>query len=721
MKYKYNKLSFAVGVIAAAALPIESFAQIEEVIVTAQRREAAIQDVPISITAFSAEDLLARNVENIENINILTPNVFIRGGGTTGGTSGQFYMRGVPGVAIYLDGVSQPASVGALAAMIELERVEVLKGPQGTLFGKNAMGGAISYVSRAPSDTFGARVNFQYGSDNQKRINANIDIPISDNFRTKLTVWNQTKDGYVQSAANVLHGDEDDTVIRLDSILDLSPNWSIRFDVTDTRRNPNYASADILFNVNENQGMVRNYNNNGLVFTDESDAFGLLKQYRNSSTYTGPGWDYDARSWNLTSTSNISDQLTFKAIFGGRDIDNFNYADLDASRYDFFEINTATKASESSIELQLLGDHDRFNWVFGLYTQNSETTSRRYDWQFYEYAPRNTNWVSENNREDTAIFAEASYDVTDRLTVTAGVRRTTEDFDGGQWAATEALPTPVNHTYTFNKGAANSISAASFDSTTPKFSVQYDFTDSVMAYVNWAEGFNGGGVNTTSIPDANGNPLFIAYSGETFTQTEIGLRSQLLDNTLRVNLAYFDGTWDDMQFGEAIVPGRIVTQNVGEAEVSGFEFDVLWVPNSNLSVNLSGGFLDTAYTDIGQAQFLTLGSSFALAPEVQYSLGGQYNFNLSNGDNLVARLDYGWTKEHVTIQDVRLQSIQESYGLLQGRLTYDTNDNWTVYLWGRNLTDEWYQIGGFGAWLGGVDQGVIARPREFGIGMNMEF
>jgi len=176
-----------------------------------------------------------------------------------------------------------------------------------------------------------------------------------------------------------------------------------------------------------------------------------------------------------------------------------------------------------------------------------------------------------------------------------------------------------------------------------------------------------------------------------------------------------------MQFGEAIVPGRIVTQNVGEADIYGFEVDILWQPTANLSINFAGGILDTEYTDIGQAQFLALGSSFALAPESQYSVGGRYDFNLANGSTLSARMDYGWTEEHVTIQDVRLQSLQESYGLLSGRLTYDPNDNWSIALWGRNLTDEWYQIGGFGAWLGGVDQGIIARPREYGLSLNMEF
>jgi len=722
MKFKLKKVSAAVGLVMAASLPLETLAQIEEIVVTAQRREEAIQDVPISIIALGAEDIEARNIENIENLNILVPNVFIRGGGTPGPASGQFYMRGVPGVAIYLDGIAQTASAGALANVVELERIEVLKGPQGTLFGKNAMGGAISYVSRQPADVLGARVEVGIGNFEQRRISANIDIPLSDNLRTKFTLYNQEKGGYVESGSpGIDHGDEDDTIVRFDALWDVSPNWSLSFDVTNTRRTPQYAQGDILFNVNETQAMVINYNNNGLVFTDESDAFGLLKEYRNSSTYNGPGWRNEATSWNLTSTTDISDTLTFRAILGGREMENFNYADLDGSHWQFFEINTAADISESSIELQLLGSYDRYNWVVGFYNSSTENLGRRYDWQFYDFAPRNTNWISENNRDDQAFFLEGTYDITERLSVTAGIRRTTEEFDGGQWDAVDPLPTPPYHVYTFQKGAANSISAAEFDSTTPRFSVQYDWSDSIMTYATYAEGFNGGGVNTTSIPDGMGGQIFVPYTGETLEQWEIGFRSQLLDNSLRLNMAYFDGVWKDMQIGEAIVPGRIVTQNTGEAEISGFEFDILWVPTPNLSLNFAGGWLDTAYTELGQAQFLTLGATFALAPETQFSMGGQYDFNLSNGSVLAARLDYGWTEEHVTHQDSRLQSLQDSYGLLSGRLTYDPNENWSIALWGRNLTDEWYQIGGFGAWLGGVDQGVIARPREYGISLNMEF
>ncbi len=194
---KISKLAWPIAAIVSLTpglLSTPVLAQgIEEIVVTAQRREQALQDVPITISAFSAEDLQNRNIENVENLDLLIPNLMVRGGGSTGPTSGNFTMRGIPGVARYLDGVAQTGLQGSLANVVELERIEVLKGPQGTLFGKNAMGGAISYVSRAPSDEMGARIRLNVGNFNQRQITANVDVPITPNFLTKLTYFNSSK------------------------------------------------------------------------------------------------------------------------------------------------------------------------------------------------------------------------------------------------------------------------------------------------------------------------------------------------------------------------------------------------------------------------------------------------------------------------------------------------------------------------------------------------
>ena len=723
---KPSKLAWPIAAIVALTpglLSTSVFAQsgsLEEIVVTAQRREQAIQDVPISITAFNAEDLQSRNIENVENLTILLLSVMIRGGGTNGPTGSNFTMRGVPGVARYLDGVAQTSDTGALANVVELDRIEVLKGPQGTLFGKNAMGGALSYVSRPPAEEYGARVNLTVGNFGQRQITANVDAPLSNNFLTKISYFTSQKEGYVQSGVSgIRHGDEDDTVLRLDTLWHASPDVDVRFDVTSTQRSPRYMQADVLYDVVETQAMVVNYNNNGLPFTDASDAFGKSEQYRNSSLYTGPGWILDSNSVNLTINWNINDYLSLRSITGGRSLDSQSLSDLDASRYQFFEIFNHTDVSEKSQEFQLLADGDRLDWVLGFYANSVKSTNRRFDFQFVEFAPRDTNWITENNQKDTSLFFEGTYDVTNELIVTFGGRYSEEDTSGGQWNAVEPIPTWPDLSHTFTKGTPTNISAdTTFYKFTPRLSVQYNWTDEIMTYATYAEGFNGGGVNTTPNPDGS----FAAFTGETLKQFELGFRSTWFNNSLRFNAAYFDGTWEDMRVGEALVPGRIVSTNAGEAEISGFEIDVVWAVTNDFQLNLSGGILDTQYTELGTTTTIALNSSFAFAPENQYSAGAQYDFNASDGDVISIRADYGWTDEFVTIQDIRLQKLQESYGLLSGRITYTpVNADWNLALWGRNLTNEWFQLGGFGAFLGGVDQGVVARPREYGLTVSMEF
>ena len=750
-----GKLSKLTWPIAAAVslvpglLSSSVFAQgsIEEVVITAQRREQQLQEVPITITSFNAEDLTDRNVETIDQLDLLLPNVMIRGGGTTGPTNGEFTMRGIPGVARYLDGVAQTGTQGSLANVVELERIEVLKGPQGTLFGKNAMGGAISYISRPPAEEMGARLNLSIGNFNQRQVRANIDVPLSPNFLTKISYFSNRKDGYVQSGnAQIQHGDENDEVIRFDALWHVNPDLDVRFDFTDTVRNPNHPNADVLYDVNDNQAFARQMQAiPGVNFTDETQAFGRpgVEQYRNTSTFSGPGWDFDAMSYNMTINWNITDTVSMRSITGIREYDSYALADLDATEYQFFEIFTGVQANEASQEIQFYVDGDSLDWVIGLYANDVELTNRRFDWQFmpvldatgtlvplvYPGGPlagqpfRQRNQITENNREDTSVFFEAEWSVNDQLTLTAGGRYSEEEFTGGAWNAADPLPTWPNTSFSFTKGAQSSDSEAKFYAFTPRFSLDYQFNDDIMAYASYSEGFNGGGVNTNPLPIGPGGAnVFTSFTGERLNQIEVGVRSTLFDNSLRLNVSYFTGTWEDIQVGEAIVPGQITQQNAGEAEIEGFEFDALWAVTNNFTLNLAAGWLDTAYTNIGQATTIGLNSDFAFAPTFQSSFGAQYDWNQENGSTMSYRIDYGWTNDYVTIQDIRLQATQPAYGLLSGRLTYrPALADWNYSIWGRNLTNEWYQQGGFGAFLGGVNQGVVARPREFGVSFNMEF
>jgi iron complex outermembrane recepter protein len=161
---------------------------LEEVVVSARRREESLQDVPISIVALNSEALEMRSIQRLEDMGLHVPNIVLMGGGATGETSGNFHMRGIPGIATYVDGVWQSTDAGLMTMnVVEVERIEVLRGPQGTLFGKNSTGGAIQYVTKVPGEEFGAKIEFAAGEYNRRDVLAAVDVPLADNLRARLT------------------------------------------------------------------------------------------------------------------------------------------------------------------------------------------------------------------------------------------------------------------------------------------------------------------------------------------------------------------------------------------------------------------------------------------------------------------------------------------------------------------------------------------------------
>ena len=713
---------------------------LDEVIVTARRREENLQEVPIAITAFSAADLELRSIENVEDLQVLVPNVDIRGNGTSGGNSGSLTIRGIPGVSRYIDGVHLSGGEGSLEDVVELERIEILRGPQGTYFGKNAIGGAIQYVTQKPQEEFGARVKVTLGDFNRTDIVANVDIPLSDTVLTKITAASLRRDGYVDSVViNESYGELDNTIVR--GMLQWQPtdSFQVLFTAAYNRVDAN-AQANVLFDVIEDPGFgprtPERYNAAGIPFTDDLYAYGKREEYKNALDYTGPGVLFDSDFFSGVLTWDINDSLTLRSITAFRNYDYESFRDLDATFLVMQNTWYHREIEETTQEFQLLGSGDRYSWVVGLYYFERDRFEKFNGWQRWELtgttvptSPRPRNNLDRIVTEDTAIYAEVTFDLTEQLTLTVGGRYSEEDYHSETYVPADPLGPPTQPSSSLD-GTILTVDGVPLvfdvnsDAFTPRVALQYQFTDTVMAYISYAEGFNGGGVNSrfdTTLPN-NG---IIPFEPERLKNIELGLRSDLLDNRLRLNATYFTGVWEDIQIGENLTPGVSTTTNAGEAEIEGVEIEGLWRATDAFSLNFTAGWLDTKYTDLGQSIRLTLNSPFPFAPESSYSIGGQWDHDLSSGGAIAARLDYGWIDGFYVHQDPRFQGSEAStdaYGLLSGRITYASPDgNWDVAIFGTNLTDQWYRLGGFYAVLGGVDQGVVARPREFGVSLRMEF
>lgn len=418
---KRNKAIYAVASLAAAGwLPagVQAAEQnvasaVEEVLVTARRREESLQEVPIAISAFGGDDLVERGVDSVQNMNSVAPNLSVMGGGATGESQGSFRVRGIPGVAVYIDGVWQASTDGLLTtSVVEVDRIEVLRGPQGTLFGSSSLGGAIQYVTKAPSDTFGARFQGSIGSFNRRDFQAAIDLPLHDTFKTKFTAASQNRDGFVESVViDRAFGDVNDELYRADFLWTPSDSISIRYNMEDSNTDRN-GPARVLKNIGEARvlsgGTFSTYpqaqayiNAFGVYFNNTNNVSGFpggaLGEYETKIGWENPGLVIDLQRHTLDATWDANDWLRLRSISGYRETMRAVQTEFDgADEVQMLERDFRAKTMQFTQELQVLGTHQRFDWVLGGYYSKENNRGRTVTWALPEFtcdlwSPSNAN------------------------------------------------------------------------------------------------------------------------------------------------------------------------------------------------------------------------------------------------------------------------------------------------------------------------------------------
>ncbi|MBB6096472.1 iron complex outermembrane receptor protein [Povalibacter uvarum] len=749
---------------AATLVPMHAMAQaadqtaqldnpLEEVMVTARRREESLQEVPLSIAALSSEQLQVRGIDNTESLNRMVPNVTIASTNFFGRQGGSFRMRGLPNVGIYVDGIVNSSSAGTLMNIVEVERVEVLRGPQGTLFGKNVIGGAVQYVTQRPQDTFGARVKATMGSYDRLDIAANVDIPLSETLLTKLTAAKLSRDGFLPSTTiDQSFGSQDDTTGRLDVLWQPTDgfNWRVVAGYDQQRTNGNPSTVWALNPVCPGDpnppanfpGGAPNfpcvYENAGLPINQDY-VYGARGEMKTASDYNGPELYTTVKSLSTEINFDLTDTWSTKFIGSHRKIETTAYADFDGTPYHIFDGANYSEPEESTAELQFIYGGDRLHGTSGFYYYDNKGYGRRINWlandlklevdpvrnalasayvgRFF-FAPV-IDQLAFTSTEGWAVFAEWTYDFTDKLSLTAGARYNEDKVHNAQYNPQTPVSveccTPVLSVATDGGAPRPGTDLADkWDNLAPRVSLQYQWTSDIMTYLTYSEGFNQGGVN-------NVNGLAIPYNPETLKNYEFGLRTDLFDRRLRFNLSAFYGQYEDIQVSEEIIPRFPTTTNAGEAEVKGLEVEGMWLVTDNFTINYGFGWLDSEYTDLGTSTAIPLGEKFPYAPDTSYSVGAQYQWDLANSGGLMLRADYGWQDEIQTAADIQ-KSIIPAYGLLGARLMYTApGGKWDVALFGSNLTDEYYRINGFYIPTDQMDNGTLGRPREWGVTFGFRF
>jgi iron complex outermembrane receptor protein len=406
------------GVPFLASVPFAASAQLEEVIVTAQRRETSLQDTPISIQAFTSQDLEVGGIDQGRDLGIMVPNVVLNP--AVGGNQTAFFIRGLPGVGVYIDGVWQGGTGFQQLNFAEIERVEILRGPQGTLFGRNTNGGAVNITTRMPGDEFAARLKLDVGEFNRRDMTLAVDVPLSDTLKTKFMASSYQNDGFLQGlSVPRSFGDQDDTLVRADVLWEPTDNFSLRFTANDEDKsstdarivqftntdhprylsyniicgNPDFMAAARAVDANWPDPPASSCRSNSFTPQTHEPGFpgGEVGKWETKSDTMESGLRADLSYYTLTMNWDITDKISLESITSLWEMNSRQVIDFDGSEFIVTTDDYRDHGENTNQEFHLTGSHwnDRINWLAGFYYLDQKTTRRFYRWGMWEFTNPN--------------------------------------------------------------------------------------------------------------------------------------------------------------------------------------------------------------------------------------------------------------------------------------------------------------------------------------------
>ena len=698
---------------------------LEEIVVTAQRRAESLQDVPIAVSAFSEDMIDKARIESVGDIVAQTPNfsytpfsqvdpqLFIRGIGSSDDGAG-----GDPSVLVFQDDVVFARASGAALSLFDVERIEVLRGPQGTLYGKNAVGGAIRVVTKDPVDTFEAMYGLTVAGDHDRfETRGMINVPLNDRWQLRLASATTFSEGFNQSLTTGRPVDGED-------------NRSFRAKLR-------YAgeSVDAVFSVNYTDdspyGNTRKplpaggfALNGGTVSIDpdprkrQASDDGYLDR-----TIVGTALNLD---WDLSLGT-----LTSITAFRNVEIDWYQaLAGLPTPPARLKTDNLWREETDQfSQELRWAGesDNDKWNWVLGGFFL-SESVAREEEFRRSFCNPggnvpttacsNSAPIFDQNNDVDsTALFAHVGFQATDSVRLTAGTRFSKDD-KSIDLAVVDSLDgtggslAPALEEYSIRTGE-------SWDEMTSMFAIDVNVSDDAMLYASISEGYKAGGFQTAP---STALAASVSYSPEFAESLEIGVKSEWFDNRLRTNLSWFQNDYEDLQVLQLVeaVPGDLstlvlVTDNAADADISGIELELLFVPTEGLTLGATYATIDAEFSSYTTNKGADL-SGFKLrrTPEDSYSIYGEYEFGVGSRGNLILRADYASKGAQFFENDNRPVSLEPSFSLLNASVRFvSADESWNVTLWGKNLNNELYRVNSISVADSGFTR--IGPPRTWGL------
>ena len=721
---------------------------LEEVVVTARKREESLQQAPVSVTALTSDMIEARSMESFNDLNNYAPNIELNNGRVDGGGSvAQLYVRGVgqedysfpndPGVGVYLDGVYVSRSSAGDFGFMGVERIEVLRGPQGTLYGKNTIGGAVNVITRKPTGSNTGELEFGLGRYDLLDIKASYDLALSDNLAIGLSGMSRSRDGYghdftgrelrkenkeaLRFQANY-EGDNDFTAL-------LQMDWSKQEgtgSVGALRQFFDDGGAGVVTLVNTYvapavaaeyglEAPFDTFNEAWINRIDETEHFlsGGVEDPRDNNEVFGSALTLD---WLLGDGD-------VKSITAYRTVEIDVQRDGDHSPFPITTVAVEEETFQLSQELQFSGSafEQKLDWILGLYAirewgDNSFIAPLIKG--VYEATGLDISLITDTEIDvlSTAIFGEATWHVTDKLGVTFGGRMNRDDKE---------------YTYALDRiySGAVVVPEITLDETwnefLPKISAEYAFSEEVNGYASYGEGYKAGGWNPRTLTEGTEPQRF---EPEYISTYEVGLKTSLWDNRATFNTAVFFSDYEDIQLiavTDVELPDGTTTvdttiNNAGAGEIYGAEFELVVRPVPNLMVHAGVGLLHTEFTELGQsvidAGTATLDNEFIQSPSLTFNAAVEYTQPLGNGGQLVWFVDSAF-KDDIERSVQNFDELRtDAYWQFNARTTYtSSSDNWQLSAYVTNITDEIYMTNGVDVRGLGSSEAYYSRPREYGI------
>jgi iron complex outermembrane receptor protein len=718
----------------ASAVDDEPTDRLEEVVVTARKREENLQVVPISVAVYSADDLKQQSVAKLSELGQIAPNFFVGQQVQSGNSAGQLYIRGVgqhdtnstfnPSVGLYVDGVYVSRATADDLATDDVERLEVLYGPQGTLFGKNTNGGAVNIVTKSPdlaSSVPSGTAEIQAGDFRRFDALATLNLPLVPNTSALLiSAERRSQEGYSQRADGEQQANQNRSSARAQLLFKPSASFdaALRVDVT---RIDEYSGAYKLVEVRSASTVPQLY----AAFTPYRYDNRWLTD--SDFTYNGTGPNKNAGTVGGTSLTLSWEQSwgTVKSITAFRRLDIESDFDPDGSPLSVLDVFNTIQQHQLSQEVQVTGNglNGRLDWVGGFYyfretVQDNQPANVALE---YFHGTANFDPQSHVNNQNYAAYGQSNFPLTDKLKLTLGARVGQDQAEVGRVQVNYPIPT-IEQPYVRK--------SADWTSFLPRLGLQYQWAPELMSYVSAAEGSKTGGFNgrAGSVSEFNG------FQPEKVWTYELGLRSDWLDRRLRLNATAYYSVYTDFQ----ILLNSSVTDpttgqpvafsfvgNMPKASIRGGEASVVVLPLEGLTIFGGLGITDGKYIRVLPGAPVSTSSQFVDAPRITATVATEYLIPWGGSRQWVGRLDY---IHKSTIQYDYGNSplvAQRPYGLANARLTLNMADSRAaIFAFVTNLTDVHYAVGGLddgpNGSLGEVVK-LMGAPREWGIGAHYRF